>query len=124
MTVKDDRTAKHPQELAGLFIDRANAGDVEGLVALYEPDAVLAVGDVVATGHDEIRDFYASLLSKRSEFPAVDELPAILNGDVAMTFARSPNGNISAEVARRQPDGAWVWAIDQLKIKPLAPQKG
>ena len=30
--------ARAPEELAALFNRRANAGDVEGLVALYEPD--------------------------------------------------------------------------------------
>lgn len=34
--------ALNPEDLARLFVSRANAGDVEGLVALYEPDAVLA----------------------------------------------------------------------------------
>lgn len=114
--------AKTPQDLARLFVARANAGDVDGLVALYEPDAVLAAGAVVATGHAEIRRFYADLLARKSDFPAVDQLPAIENGPIAMTFARSPNGNVSTEVARRQGDGQWLWLIDQLKIKPLKPE--
>lgn len=118
------KTALNPQDLARLFIERANAGDVEGLVSLYEPDAVLAAGDVVATGRDEIRRFYADLLARRSEFPAPELLPPILNGAVAMTFARSANGAISAEVARRQDDGRWLWAIDQLKIKPVSKDPG
>lgn len=58
--------AEAPEALARLFNQRANAGDVEGLVALYEPDAVLAAGRIVATGHAEIRAFYADLLSRRS----------------------------------------------------------
>ena len=40
------------------------------------------------------------------------------NGDLALTFARLPNGALSVEVARAQPDGTWLWAIDQLKIAP------
>ena len=35
--------AAQPEELGRFFVERANAGDVEGLVALYEPSAVLAV---------------------------------------------------------------------------------
>jgi hypothetical protein len=31
-----------PEDLARLFLDRANAGDVDGVVALYETGAVLA----------------------------------------------------------------------------------
>ncbi|MGA0533667.1 YybH family protein [Hansschlegelia sp. KR7-227] len=116
-------SAGKPEDLARLFLARANAGDLDGLVALYEPDAVLAAGDVVASGHAEIRTFYETLLAKRSHFPPVDALPPVLNGPLAMTFSRSSNGNISAEVARRQDDGTWRWAIDQLKIKPIAPEK-
>ena len=42
---QDNRdAATEPGALAQLFNQRANAGDVEGLVALYEPGAVLAAG--------------------------------------------------------------------------------
>ncbi len=36
------RAAAEPDELGWLFLEPANAGDVEGIVALYEPDPVLA----------------------------------------------------------------------------------
>lgn len=112
-------TAREPGDLARLFNARANAGDAEGLVALYEPGAVLAVGKVVANGHAEIRRFYTDLLARKSDFPLPDTPEPIVNGDVALTSARLPNGVISVELARRQPDGAWLWAIDQLKIRAL-----
>ncbi|MGU3286337.1 YybH family protein [Methylobacterium mesophilicum] len=115
----NNRTAAtEPAALAQLFNQRANAGDVEGLVALYEPDAVLAAGRVVATGHAEIRAFYTDLLGRRSDFPAPETLEPVRNGALALTFARLPNGALSVEVARAQPDGTWLWAIDQLKIAP------
>ena len=119
MTGSDKAGARKPEELAELFNARANAGDVEGLVALYEPDAVLAAGKVVATGHAEIREFYSNLLSRKSEFPAPETMPAIVNGPLALTFARLPNGALSVEAARRQEDGTWRWTIDQLKIAPM-----
>ena len=108
--------ATAPEILARLFHQRANAGDVEGLVALYEPDALLAAGRIVAKGHGEIRAFYADLLSRRSTFPPVTEMPPLRNGPIAMTFAQLPNGAISVETAREQADGTWLWCIDQLKI--------
>ena len=123
MDPTDPTLAQDPEDLARLFNERANAGDVEGLVALYEPDAVLAAGAVVATGHAEIRRFYADLLSRRSEFPSAETLPAIRNGAIALTSARLPNGTISVETARLQAEGGWRWIIDQLKIKPVAPAK-
>jgi ketosteroid isomerase-like protein len=118
MRREDRERASEPEALARLYNERANAGDVEGLVALYEPEAVLAAGKVVATGHAEIRAFYADLLARRSTFPAAEVLPSLRNGALAMTFARLPNGTISAETARRQDDGSWLWIIDQLKISP------
>lgn len=118
MSATARKAAAAPEDLARLFHERANAGDVEGLVALYQPDAVLAAGEVVATGEAEIRAFYTDLLARRSEFPQAEALPPIRNGDTALTAARLPNGTVSVEVARRQGDGAWLWAIDQLKIRP------
>jgi len=114
--------AHKPEDLARLFIERANAGDVEGLVALYEPDAVLAVGEPVASGHDQIRAFYTRLLSKPRQFPPVSQMKPLVHGDLAMTTSRQPNGNVSTEIARRQPDGTWLWKLDQLKIEPLKPE--
>ena len=34
--------AASPEDLTRLFVDRANAGDADGLADLYEPDAVMA----------------------------------------------------------------------------------
>ena len=40
--LRDRAGAAEPEDLARLFLDRASAGDVDGVVALHEPDAVLA----------------------------------------------------------------------------------
>lgn len=117
MRENDGGGARAPEHLAPLFTECANGGDVEALVRLYEPDAVLAAGKVVATGHAEIRRFFTDLLARRSEFPAATVLPPVVNGAVALTFAVLPNGSLSAEVSRRQPDGRWLFVIDQLKVR-------
>lgn len=106
-----------PENLVRLFSERANAGDLDGLVDLYEPGAVLAVGSPVANGHDEIRKFYADLLARKSNFPPAQPMPAVYNGDLAMTVTPLPKGRCSVEVARRQADGGWRWIIDQLKVE-------
>jgi ketosteroid isomerase-like protein len=116
------KTATTPEELVSLFGEFANAGDVEGLVSLYEADAVVAIGDPVATGAAAIRDFYTGLLAKRSSFPLVEARPALVSGDVAMTITPLPNGRCSLEVAHRQADGSWRWMIDQLKVDLGAPK--
>jgi ketosteroid isomerase-like protein len=114
MAATADRTpAREPEDLGDFFISRANAGDVEGLVALYEPDAVLAFpAGRVSVGHDEIRKAYAELLASRPVFTSGGQRPALRNGDLAITSTRLPDGGTTVEVARRQPDGTWRWAID------------
>ncbi len=117
MNSKNQNSARDPQELAQLLVARANAGDVEGMVALYEPDAVLAIGgSKVATGAAEIREFYTTFLATGVQFNVGDQRPALVSGEFALTSTRLPNGMITAEVARRQPDGSWQWIIDQPSI--------
>ena len=67
--------ALDPEELARFFVLRANTGDVDGLVALYEPDAVLA-GQVMI-GNEAIHKFYARLLADRPTFVAGEQRPAL-----------------------------------------------
>jgi hypothetical protein len=33
-----------------------------------------------------------------------------------LTSTRLPDGNVTAEVARQQPDGTWLWIIDRYTI--------
>jgi ketosteroid isomerase-like protein len=105
---------RQPEHLSRFFLERANAGDVEGLVALYEPGAVLAFppGNLAA-GHEQIREVYAELLAGRPSFASAGQQPVIRNGDLALTSTRLPGGGATVEVARRQPDGSWRWVIDQ-----------
>jgi ketosteroid isomerase-like protein len=111
--------AAQPEDLGRYFPERANAGDLEGLVALYEPGAVLAfpAGRLTA-GQDEIRKVYAELLADKPSFSSAGQSPAIRNGDLALTSTRLPGGGATVEVARRQPDGSWRWVIDQPAVLP------
>jgi ketosteroid isomerase-like protein len=106
--------ALDPEDLARFFVSRANAGDVEGLVALYEPDAVLAGPEgQTLVGTEAIRGFYAELLADRPRFDPGEQRPVLRRGDLALTSSRLANGTVTAEVARRRADGTWLWAIDQ-----------
>lgn len=109
--------ALNPEDLARFFTIRANAGDVEGLVALYEPDAVLAgpKGDLIR-GTAAIRGFYTRLLADRPQFEPGAQRPAVRQDDLALTSSLLSNGLVTAEIARRQPDGTWRWAVDQPAI--------
>ena len=111
--------AAQPEDLGRFFLERANAGDVEGLVALYEPGAVLAFpAGRLAVGHDQIRQTYAELLADKPSFSSAGQQPVIRNGDLALTSTRLPGGGATVEVARRQPDGSWRWVIDQPAVLP------
>lgn len=111
---KTSEPALDPEDLARFFVERGNAGDVEGLVRLYEPDAVLACPDgSLAVGSEAIRRFYAELLARRPTLEPGEQRPALRNGGLALTSSRLSNGAVTAEVARRQADGTWLWAIDQ-----------
>lgn len=109
--------AREPNDLGRFFVERANAGDLEGLVAIYAPDAVLEFppGNL-AVGAEQIRATFETMLASRPRFQPGEQRPALVSGDLALTSTKSPGGNITAEVARRQPDGTWLWVIDQPSV--------
>jgi len=109
--------ARHPQDLERLLIDRQWAGDVDGMVALFEPGAVIHQGDGEPTvGTDAIRKLFAGFVASGRKFQRGAQQSPVINGDLALTSTRLPDGAVTAEVARRQPDGAWLWAIDRFSI--------
>ncbi len=109
--------AKEPNDLERFFVERANAGDVEGLVALYESNATLDCGGgEVLVGLDQIRNFFIKFLASHPQLTPSVQAPALCNGDLALTSSRLSNEDITAEIARRQPDGNWLWAVDQFAL--------
>ena len=111
-------SASTPQEIHFLFERAFNAGDVEGILALYEPGAVLVTGGKPVTGHDALRDAYSAFLSggarMKLETKAVIESGqglAVLHGRWSLGPPGASEG-LSTEVVRRQPDGSWMFVID------------
>jgi ketosteroid isomerase-like protein len=114
----DSERARRPEDLSRLILERLNAGDVDGLVALYESDAVLALPDgQIATGSDEIRRAYQRLVANRPFEPGTQRR-TLQSTDLALTSTRLANGVVTVEVARRQADGTWLWVIDQPNVVP------
>lgn len=109
-----------PEELSRLFAERASAGDLEGLLELYEENASLAGS---AANGESVRERLKGLLAMSPTISA-GESRALIAGDLAllsnrwqMTFGEDgdSSGGIkgtSTEVARRQTDGSWRYAID------------
>lgn len=117
MTDGERGAAAEPEDLERLFVERVNAGDVDGLVALFEPDAVVAAGQGdVATGSEEIRRVLARLVAAGTQLTLGQQRPVLRAGDVALTSTRLADGGVTAEVARRQPDGTWRWVIDRWNV--------
>jgi ketosteroid isomerase-like protein len=118
------KPAKDPNDLEKFFVERANAGDVDGLVALYEPNAIVAYGHgEVAIGLNEIREFFVRFLADRPHLDPSNQAPALCSGDLALTSSRLSNGDITAEVARRQPDGSWLWVMDHFALGNVGPHE-
>src|ERR1700676_1332160 len=110
--------ASTPLEIHSLFERAFNSGDIEAILALYEPGAVLVAGGKPVTGHDGIRDAFNVFLSNgarmKLETRAVIESGeglAILHGACSLGPPSATQG-LSTEVVRRQPDGSWMFVID------------
>jgi uncharacterized protein (TIGR02246 family) len=116
--------AKTPEELDTLFAKALNAGDLDALVSLYEPDASLmpAPGNVVI-GKVDIRSALSGFLAAKPSM-TLSARTLTQTGDLALVSAqwqlamtgpdgkpRTMNGR-SVEVVRRQEDGRWLFAID------------
>src|SRR5262245_23491949 len=109
--------ARDPQDLERFLIDRQHAGDIEGMVALFEVRAVVDCGEgKLLHGHDQIRRYFAEVVASGHKFTRGKQQAALICGDLALTSTRLPDGQVTAEVARRQVDGTWLWAIDRYTI--------
>ena len=55
-----------PRSIHSLFQEAFNAGDIDSLVSLYEPNAVLVVSGQPVVGHTSIRAAYKVFLARGS----------------------------------------------------------
>lgn len=120
------------QDVHPRFAKAFSGGDLEGLVAMYEPNALLSPepGRVV-TGTDAIREAYRAFLAIKPTIE-VETLGAFESGEgIAMLHGRwvltatLPDGSAmrnegrNSEVLRRQADGGWLFLIDNPFTPPL-----
>jgi uncharacterized protein (TIGR02246 family) len=101
-----------------------NTGDVEQVMALYEPDAVLIPEPgQVARGTDAIRQALLGFLALKLPI-RLQNKRVLTSGDLAMLSntwkmaGTGPDGSPvdlggnTMEVVRRQPDGSWRYVFD------------
>ena len=99
MTDGRERAAQ-PEDITRLVYERANAGDAEGIAALYEPAAVLALPPGQMTvGREAIRAVFEQLLAHSPDFRPEEPLPALRIGDLASSRP--------ARAMRRAPMRRW-----------------
>jgi hypothetical protein len=109
--------AGDPQQLERLLVSRQRSGDIAGMVALFEAGAVVEVGEGrLLHGHDAIRAFFEEHAASGGTFQVGVQQTAVIAGGLALTSTRLPDGTVTAEVARQQPDGTWLWIIDRYTI--------
>jgi uncharacterized protein (TIGR02246 family) len=114
-------TAKTPQELHELFAKHFNAKDVDGLLGLYEDDAVLvAAPGAPVQGKDAIRASLEGFIAMGATIEFLAESEPIVNGELALTHGRwrlvpqegDPMEAETAEVSRLDADGRWRYVLD------------
>lgn len=119
-------SADSPEDVDHQFGERLNAGDLDGLMALYDPEASYVPQEGAALiGHAEIREELAGLLALRPEIAmnVVRVVPCgpdvvVLYNDWELTVALGPDGapvevsGKAVEIVRRQADGSWQFLCD------------
>jgi len=117
-------TPRTPEDCDRLFGEYVNGGQLDALVALYEPGGVLIQQDrSPATGHAAIRESLAPMLAAGVRI-CMNVVYSASVGDVAMLYndwsasGPGPDGRPAVlqgkaiEVVRRQPDGSWRYVLD------------
>ena len=113
-----------PEEMNNAFAEAVSSGDVERVLALYEPYALLAPRpgerasglDESRTELDELVALGGTMTSRNVWCMQVGEL-ALLQGEWHLS-GTAPDGSPlelssrTAEVVRRQADGSWLYLID------------
>ena len=111
-------SARTPQELDALIQQAFNQGDLDAVMALYEPGAVFSnqQGEL-RSGSDAIRQEMAPFTAMKPDLK-IEVTKVITAGEIAVMYSRwsmttpSQMSGQSVEVARRQQDGNWLFVID------------
>lgn len=117
--------ATKPHDLHTLFTAAFNAASAEDLLALYEVNAAFVTGPRASViGKAAIAEVVAGFLSLEGRIQLDTVSVTEGGGDIALLEGRwtldgkDADGNAvhltgsSREVVRRQPDGSWLYVID------------
>ena len=114
----------NPNDMSRAFVEALNAGSVEALLELYEPNVkyVIRSGKIIE-GRAAVRETLERLVAAKGKMQ-IDNTYCLISDNIALVRAqwsftgigqdRKPiesRGN-SAEVLRRGADGRWRYLID------------
>jgi uncharacterized protein (TIGR02246 family) len=122
--------AKTPEDVDRLFAEYVNAGDVERVVALYEPHATLLMQDgAPSSGTEAIRIAIADFVAMKPNLVVSVRQVVHGGGDIAAVYndwdltLLGPDGRTiedrgkACEIVRRQADGNWKFVIDDPRMR-------
>jgi uncharacterized protein (TIGR02246 family) len=116
------RRAETPEQVASLFMEYLETGDLDGLVSLYEPNAhFVAAPGLLLVGTAAIRQALRQMIDSGARVRLeprtsrrVDDLALVSN--TATVTGTTPHANpvtsTTTEILRRQPDGGWLHILD------------
>ena len=116
-----------PEDLHVKFQDAFNRHDLDAIVALYEPQAVLVRRDGLAEGIDAIREAYRQSLAAHATID-LRTLRTVRCAELVMLHGKwvlqEPGADgrpirregRNTETARLQTDGRWLFVIDNPSV--------
>ncbi len=119
--------AESPEQLAVEFSRRLARGDVDGLTALYDPDAIVVPSPgTVARGRDEIRAALTDMvdagvtvdLEPHSSHVLTDQAVVANKATVRSAGSDDMQTVVTTEVLRRRADGRWFYVVDDPFFAP------
>lgn len=122
-------TGMEPADLHHQVERSFNAADVDTLVSLYESDAQMMTDNgSVVTGLEAIRSVWSGFTALGGQIVMTTRY-VVEQGDIALlsnawTFEMAGvqvASSVTAEVAKRQPDGSWRYIIDNPYGAPTEP---
>jgi uncharacterized protein (TIGR02246 family) len=118
--------AYKPEDGDRIFVNAMRRGDIDTIVALYEPDAVFIRPDGKrAPGHNEIRRFLEEEAARKAAY-VIEDIVTVLSGDGSIAITRmrismswtGRDGKENSvqtrttELLRKQLDGTWRFVFD------------
>jgi ketosteroid isomerase-like protein len=109
--------ANSPEDICCLFQKYMAAGDLDAVLSLFDPEAVLVKRPFgVMQGRDGLRRELAPFAAMQTRF-TFNIKQVIQSSDIALMHTEwqvsfpHPMSVYAIAVARRQPDGTWRWLI-------------